>query len=264
MSLDSLETFPAGSERIGMASLSRRSLVYSLGGLAYKGVALLTIPLLARLLSPAALGLLDFAAVLASLIGLIAVLGTDQAVAYHESRTESQAGLWGSAFAITATGAAVILIAASIFQTPLAQTLTGDPANASVVVAAAVYGGAIAPSALALNAVRLRGTPRAYAIASFLLITSEMAFALAIVWLVTEGVAVIVLAWAAGALVVLVPLLVRYLPAIARPRMATVRGLLTFGAPLAPVAIAWLVGDSWIRATLAREVELSALGEYGI
>lgn len=264
MSLDSLETFPAGSERIGMASLSRRSLVYALGGLAYKGVALVTIPLLARLLSPAELGLLDFAAVLATLTGLVAVLGTDQAVAYHEGRSESQGGLWSSAIAITVIGGVAIVIAALVFEGPLAQALTGDSGNGSTVAAAAAYGGVIALSALALNAVRLRGTPRAYAVASFLLITAEMAFALAIASLGAEPVALIVLGWAAGALVVLVPILIRYLPALRRPRLATVRRLVAYGAPLAPAAIAWLVGDSWIRATLARDVELATLGEYGI
>ena len=264
MSLDSLETFPDGSERIGMASLSRRSLIYALGGLAYKGVALITIPLLARLLSPAELGLLDFAAVLATLTGLVAVLGSDQAVAYHESRSESQGGLWGSALAITLVGGAAIVIAALIFHAPLAHALTGDAANGSIVTAAAAYGGVIALSAFALNAVRLRGTPRAYAVASFLLITSEMAVALAIAWLGAGPVALIVLGWAAGALLVLVPVLIRFLPAIGRPRVATVRRLVAYGAPLAPAVIAWLVGDSWIRATLARDIELAALGEYGI
>lgn len=264
MSLDSLETFPAGSERIGLVALTRRSLVYSFGGLAYKGVALLTIPLLARLLSPAELGLLDLAALLASLVGLVAVLGTDQAVAFHESRTESQGSLWGSGLAITLVAGAGIVVAGVVFQTPLAGVLTGDTANAPIVAAAAAYGGVVAMSAFALNAVRLRGTPRAYAVASFILVTSEMAVALAVAWIGVGPVALIVLGWAAGAMFVLLPILVRFLPALRRPRLAMVRRLLGYGAPLVPAAIAWLVGDSWIRATLARDIELGSLGEYGI
>lgn len=264
MSLDSLETFPAGAERIGLVALSRRSLVYALGGLAYKGVALLTIPILARLLSPAELGLLDLAAILATLVALLAVLGTDQAVAFHESRTESQGTLWGSALAISLVGGAGLMVAGILFRAPLAAVLTGDAANAPVVAAAAAYGGVVALSAFALNAVRLHGTPRAYAVASFMLVTAEMAAALAIAWLGAGPVALIVLGWAAGATVVLFPILMRFVPTLRRPRLATVRRLLVYGSPLVPAAIAWLVGDSWIRATLARNVELAALGEYGI
>lgn len=264
MSLDTLETFPTGSERMGLAALGRVSLVYALGGLAYKGVALLTIPLLARLLSPGQLGLLDLAAVLASIVGLVAVLGTDQAVAFHGAGTESSGGLWGSALTIVAFGGAAFAAGGVLLQAPLATILTGDAANGPIVAAAGLYGGVIALSATALNAVRLRGTPRAYAVASFLIVTAEMAVALAVVWLAGGPVAFMVLGWAVGATALLLPVLIRYLPRLQRPQMETIRHLVTYGAPLVPAAIAWLVGDAWIRGTLARELELTTLGEYGI
>lgn len=73
-----------------------------------------------------------------------------------------------------------------------------------------------------------------------------------------------VLAWSLGALVVVVPMLARLVPRWERPRVPTMQRLLAFGAPLVPAALAWVVGDAWIRATLAREAELTALGEYGI
>ncbi len=264
MSLDTLETFPAGSERIGLIALGRASLVYALGGLAYKGVALLTIPLLARLLSPAALGLLDLAAVLASLVGLVAVLGTDQAVAFHHPRTDSEAELWGSVLAIVVVLGAAFAAVTAILQVPLAVALTGSGANGPVVAAAGAYGAVIALTVTGLNAVRLRASPAAYAIASFVLVTVEMGAALAIAWIGLGSVALMVLGWAAGAALVLVAILVRFLPRVERPSVAVVRRLAGYGAPLVPAAIAWLLGDAWIRGALAREVELAALGEYGI
>jgi O-antigen/teichoic acid export membrane protein len=264
MSLDTLETFPAGSERIGLVALSRASVVYALGGLAYKGVALVTIPLLARILSPAELGLLDLAAVIATLIGLVVVLGTDQAVAFHEPRSDSQPELWGSAVVIVVATGAALAATGAILQVPLAEALTGDSANGPIVAAASAYGAVVALTATGLNAVRLRGSPGAYAIASFVLVTAEMGIALAIAWLGLGSVALMVLGWTAGATLVLLAILVRFLPRLHAPNVATIRRLVAYGAPLVPAAVAWLLGDALIRGTLAREVEVSALGEYGI
>ena len=264
MSLDTLETFPAGAERMGLVALSRASLVYALGGLAYKGVALVTIPVLARLLSPANLGMLDLAAVLASLIGLVAVLGTDQAVAFFQPRAESERELWGSALAIVVVGGAGLALAAVAFQVPLAALLTGDGANGPVVAAAGVYGAVVALTATGLNAVRLRGSPAAYAIASFVLVTTEMGVALAIAWFSLGSVALMVLGWAAGATVVLIAIVSRFMARPTWPRPATVRRLAMYGAPFVPAAVAWLAGDALIRGTLARELGPDALGEYGI
>jgi len=252
------------SEPMSAFALGRRSLVYALGGLAYKGVALLVVPILARLLTPAQLGLLDLAAVLATIVGLAAALGSDQGAAYLEPRADDDAGVWASTLAIIGTISAAALIGVALVARPMAELLTGDPANGVLVIAAALYGGVVALTTTALNAIRLHGTPRSYAVASFAIVSVEMGAALVIAWAFEFPVILMILAWAGGALLVVVPLLLRYVPRFGRPRMATVRRLAAFGMPLLPAAMAWLVGDAWIRATLAREVELGALGEYGI
>jgi len=244
--------------------IGRRSLAYALGGLAYKGVALLAVPLLARLLTPSQLGLLDLAAVIASIIGITAAMGSDQGVAYLEPRSAEDAGVWSSTLIVIGVVFGALLAAASLLSNPLAELLTGNPANGGLLIAAALYGGCVALTTAALNAVRLHGTPRGYALASFAVVTVEMSAALAIAWVFDFPVTLMVLAWSGGALVVVVPLLLRYVPRFGRPSGATIRRLAAFGLPLVPAAIAWLVGDAWIRATIAREVDLSALGEYGI
>jgi O-antigen/teichoic acid export membrane protein len=259
---DPVEPVPH-SHRLGLAALSRTSLVYALGGLAYKGVALLTVPLLARLLSPTELGLLDLAAVFASLLGLIAVMGTDQAVAYYEPRAGGNDALWSSALVLVGALGIGLAIGAVLFRDPIAAALTGDSANSRVVVAAALYAPVIAFTSVGLNAVRLRATAAQYAIASFLLIIAEMAVALAIA-IAGGPVHLMVGGWALGAAVVLLPILFRYLPRMHGPRRATAARLAAYGAPLVPMVIAWLVGDGLIRATLAREAELATIGEYGI
>lgn len=264
MSLDTLETFPTGTERMGVAALGRASLVYALGGLAYKGVALVTIPILARLLSPAQLGLLDLAAVLASIVGLVAVAGTDQGVAFYEPRERQQGELWASAVTVVAAGAAALAGLVFVLRDPLATILTDDGDNGPIVAAAAVYGGVIALSAVTLIALRLHASPRVYALGSFAIVAAEMVVALSVAWLLEGAVAAMVLGWAVGAAVVSLPLLVRFIPSMTVPDRSVIRRLLGYGAPLIPAAIAWLVGDAVIRSAISREVGLTALGEYGI
>jgi O-antigen/teichoic acid export membrane protein len=252
------------SEPLSLIALGRRSLTYALGGLAYKGVALLALPILARLLSPAQLGLLDLAAVLAAVAGLVAVLGTDQGVAYLEPRAGSDSGLWGSVLVIVTVVGGVLAVVATMGSGTLAALLTGDAANAPVVVAAALYGWVMALTATAMNAIRLHGTPRTYAVASFMVVTAEMTAALTLAWVFDAPVSLMVLGWAGGALVVTVPRLLRFMPSFDRPKPSVIRRLVAFGAPLVPSAAAWLVGDAWIRAMLAQQGDLGALGEYGI
>jgi O-antigen/teichoic acid export membrane protein len=262
MSVDFTPVHDAGAQ--GPRRLIRHSATYALGGLAYKGVALLTVPLLARLLSPAQLGLLDLAAVLASLGGLIIGLGSEQSVAWLEPRARSQGGLWAASLLLLSLTGAVLVSAVVAMRDGMSQLVTGTPAHADVVAAAACYAVGLALSAAALNAVRLRGSPRRYAVVSFLIVSAEMAAALSIAWLVADPVAFMVAGWAVASAALAVITLWRHLPRLERPSIATLRKLVQFGAPLVPAAVAWIIGDAVIRAVLGRSTGLVALGEYGI
>lgn len=253
-----------GGPILGMRSLAGMSLVYALGGLAYKGVAVITVPILARLLTPAELGLLDAAAIMAGLIGLAAGLGSEQAVAWLQTRTPDERSLWGSAMTMVGTMGLALLLVTFVFDEPLAQFLTGDARHAGVIVASGVFGAVTGFTAAALNAVRLRGTPLRYAIGSFAVVLAETAVALTIALLVPQPVRPMVFGWAAAAAVVTAVLLVTHLPRLGRPEVALMRRLAAFGLPLVPMVAAWLIGDVAIRSTLAREADLAALGEYGI
>lgn len=244
--------------------LGRASLTYAFGGLAYKGVALLSVPILARLLSPSQLGLLDLAAVLASIVGLTVAMGTDQSVAYHERRVKDPAELWASALTVVAAAGVVAIALGFLLREPLGLFLSGRSGNDGLVAAAGLYGAVMALSSFALVTTRLRASARTYALASFLIISAEMAAALTVAWLVAEPVTLMVVAWAAGSAALSVPFLVRHLPRLHRPTGESMRRLLAYGGPLVPATMAWLVGDVWIRATLAREADLVILGEYGI
>lgn len=251
-------------ESDGLRMLAGRSFVYALGGLAYKGVALVSVPLLARLLKPAELGLLDAAAVLASIIGLVAGLGSEQAVAWLEPRYKNDGKVWGSTLALVAGAGTVVFLAVLVGREPLAASLTGDPRNADVVVAAGFYGIVIAFTAAALNSVRLHGTPARYALSSFLVVSAEMVAALVIAWRLDSPVRLMVLGWAAAAAVVSAGILILHAPRPARPHLSVIRDLMRFGAPLVPAALAWIAGDLFIRSSVARDASLATLGEYGV
>lgn len=261
-----VEVHPEVASPLTPQQLGRASLTYAFGGLAYKGVALLSVPILARLLSPAELGLLDLAAVVASIVGLTVAVGTDQSVAFHESRspTLDRMDLWSSALLLVASGGVVAVALGVLLAQPAAALLTGRSGEGSLIIAASLYGAVMAISAFALVVIRLRSSLRTYAAASFLIVVAEMVAALSVAWLVADPVPMMVLAWAGGSAAISIPLLVRHLPRLHRPRASTVRRLVTYGGPLVPATVAWLIGDAWIRASLARAGDLAALGEYGI
>lgn len=259
-----VERHPEATTGSSAFQLGRASLTYALGGLAYKGIALVTIPILARILTPAQLGLLDLAAVIATLVSLIVVLGTDQALPYLEDRTSSPGGVWGSALAIVGAGAAAAAIVLVLARDVLATALTGDAVHGGTMAAAGMYGGVMAISVFTLTTLRLRASARIYATAAFLTVSIEMAGAFAVALMIPEPVTVMVVAWAVGSALVSAPFLIRHLPRLRAPDRQKVTGLIRFGAPLVPATLTWILGDIWIRAVLGRESDLAALGEYGI
>jgi O-antigen/teichoic acid export membrane protein len=244
--------------------LAGHSLTYALGALAYKGIALVTVPVLARLLAPDELGLLDVGAVVATIVAILAAIGTEQAVAWLQPQVDDEHRLWGATLAIVGFGSLALTIVAVVARDPLAALLTASSSHAPVVLAATVYGGVMAFTAVGLNVIRLRGTPRRYAIASFLVVASEMAVGLVIAWQVASPVVAMLLGWAVASGLVALGMFRVNLPTPALPSKALVERLVRFGAPLVPAAIAWVLGDMGVRAAIARGADLSILGEYGI
>ncbi len=248
----------------GLRTLAGQTLTYALGGLAYKGIALVTVPILARLLAPDELGLLDAGAVVATVVAILAGMGTEQAVAWLQPRIEDEHQLWGTAVTLVAAGALVLIGIVAIAREPIASLLTGDKDLGPVFVAAAIYGAVMAFTAMGLNAVRLRATPRRYAIASFFVVAGEMSVGLLIAWQLTSPVLAMLLGWAAASALVTAAIFRLHVPRLAAPSIPVIERLVRFGAPLVPAAIAWVVGDVALRSAIARDADLAALGEYGI
>lgn len=240
--------------------LFARSVAYVFGAFAYKAVALLSVPVLARLLTPAEFGLLDTAGAVGLFLGTIALLGSDDAVARHQ-QAEADGRLWSSALMVVALGMLPTLgIAAALIALFTPDSL----ADARLAALAGVaYGAGVATGGVALNAVRLRGSPVAYAAVSFVVVTIQMASALVLAWAVENPVVWILGAWSAISLLSAAALLRRFLPRLGRPDREVIRRLLIYGLPLVPAAASWTVGDVGIRTVLGI-ASLPELGAYGI
>lgn len=247
-----------------MWSLARQSVGFSLGGFAYKAIALLTVPFIARLLSPTELGLLDVAAVAASLIGILGALGTENAVARLQPIAQDERQVWAAAAEIVGIGVALVVFAGLVLRAPLAWLLTGSTTHEDLFVAALLYGATLTALTFSLNIVRLRNTPARYAIFGFILVVGEMAAAVGIALVVNDPVTLIVVSWAGVSIMGAVLILRGHLPLMRRADRELAMQMLRFGLPLVPAAIAWTIGDLGIRAAIAHGGDLKSLGEYGI
>ena len=247
----------------GLRDVLRYSLTYMTGSVAYKAVALLAIPVLARLLSPSELGLLDLAALISSIVSLTAGVGLDTAVARLQP-SEGAGRLWTTAAGTLFVAAAVSVVVGLGAAGFLAAWLMGSASHTGLVAAAVVYGVVLAGVGFALTFVRLTDRPGVYARYAFLLVLAQMGVGIAIASVVSQPITAMVWGWTAASLVGLGFLFWRErMPKGGFDRALATR-LARFGAPLVPAAVVWILGDLGIRAVIANESTLEALGSYSV
>ena len=247
----------------GVRSLAVASLAFLTGGVASKALGLLTVPILARVLTPGELGLLDIGAGLAATVTVLAVLGSDNAVARFLATERRSAAVWGAASIIVIGGGAVLLVVGLAARTGLAWLTTGDGARTDVIAAALVHGVATAGFVSALNVIRLTGLPRWYAVATTVTVVMQSIGGIAVAVMVPNPMAAILVWWAVTAALATAAILFVKRPRIALPAFTEVATLVRFGAPLVPAAIAWTVGDLGIRGVVA-QTDVGLLGGYSI
>jgi len=233
--------------------------MFAVGEFAYKVVALVTLPLLARLMSPDELGILDLAAIVGSSVSVVTGLGTDNAVARYEKTAKD---VWGAALFLTIAAGALVVVTALILE-GIGVRLVGG-ADAGLVPLAAAYGVATAVLNLGLNAVRLGPGSRSYIRYSVATLIGQSSVALAFAILMSEPVPWILTAWAFIAVLAGVTMLSRHRPHAFRLGVARLWVLLSFGLPFVPGTLTWLVGDIVIRNGIAMVGDPSDLGAYSI
>ena len=255
-----MQSVPVAVELRGVL---RYSLTYMTGSVAYKAVALLAIPILARLLTPAELGLLDLAALIASIISLVAGIGLDTAIARFQP-AEKAGRLWATA-AVTLAAAALIsaLLGLALAET-VSMAIVGSGSRASLIAAAVVYGVALAAIGFALTFVRLTDRPGAYSRYAFLIVMAQMVTAIGIAAFMSQPLPAVVWGWTGASVIGLIVLFWRQRMPLGGVDRELAARLVRFGGPLVPAAVVWIVGDLGIRAVIANAGTLAALGSYGI
>ncbi len=238
------------------------SVQYALGGLAYKAIALISLPILARLVSPAELGLLDLAVIVALVVSGLGTLGLDTALARMDAETPDP-DVWASAGVVMIAGLLLVGLVGAVLSVPLSSILLADAEHAGVIASGVLYGCVLGACTMGLNIVRLRSRPRRYATYGFIIVLGEMAGALTLAAL-GAPVPVIVMGWVLASAIGTAVLFIREHPPIGRPSLTMVKRLLAFGTPLVPAALVWILADVAVRSAVGRELGLDAMGMYGI
>ena len=247
-----------------LRNLAQQSVAYLAGGLAGKALALVTVPVMARLLAPSQLGTLDVATGLASTFAILAVAGTDTAVARYLPGSDEPGRVWGSAFGAVAVIAAVLLVVGGLGAGLLGQLLLHQSGHEAVVLAALVDGLAIAAFVTCLNVLRMQQASRRYAMTTTAVLIAQMIGAVGLAVVLSDPIIAILLWWAAAETLAILYILRTRRPPVARPDMPFAARLLAFGAPLLPALVGWTIGDLAIRSFLAGSTGLDALGSFSI
>ena len=147
--------------------LSRSALLFGLGALAGKGAALVTLPIVARLLTPEEFGRLD---VLSALIGAalaIVMLGTDVAATrlyFDRHVSNARRRLLSSWYAVTLSAALPLAGVIVVLRAQISQLLfgTSELADAVGLTGVAIFVGTV--HAVTLGVLRTTGRPLTFAL----------------------------------------------------------------------------------------------------
>lgn len=233
-----------GPKAPGFAELSRDSLIYALGSILGKGIGLVMLPILTRLLSPAAYGRVDVLSTLgsAAISGLL--LGMDVAALrlFFDARDVAERRRLLATWCAIAAGLVLPFgLLLMVFSKTLSGILFGAESYAPAVAAVGLMTIFGTFHHIALTVLRAAGRPTAFAAVSAgtLLLNAGLAIWLLLAW--DEGVTAVIASLATSLFIAAAFGLWLVRDQIwGVPRWGELRSLLRLGLPLAPaVAAAW-------------------------
>ena len=250
----------------GLRTLGKQTLVYGLSSAAPQIVGLVTLPIIARVLTTSDYGVVEIAIVSVALVGILADLGLSSASQrsffdYTDSQMAERRSVLTTAFITMMAGAGVLAGLALAFREPIARALFGTSAQAEIVGWMALLLIATQVNSFAREVLRLHFWTNAY------LVSSAVAAVLGGIISVV-GVAVFdggptamlvgaVLGAGAGGAYGMVRARGRYIGRVSRREL---HRMLTYGLPLIPTAL-----SVWALAFVDRLLleHLGSLGEVG-
>jgi O-antigen/teichoic acid export membrane protein len=253
-----------------LARLGRQTFVYGLSATAIQAVGLLTLPVFARVFTPAEYGALEIATVGLAAVVLVADLGLASASQrsyfdYTDGQAHERRRVLSTAVATSLAASLAIAALLIVFRRPLADWFFDGQLYTDLVVLVAVAIPLAILAALTRSILRLHFRPGRYAISATLAAVISGGLGVGLVLGTDIGIeAVLIGAVAGNAAAALFGLAVtaRELRApVSRSELST---MLAFGLPLIPAAAA-LWGLSFLdRVMLSRLGELSEVGEYAV
>ena len=227
----------------GLRELGRQTLVYGFSSAAPQIVGLVTLPIIARVLTTSEYGVLEIAIVSAGLIRILADLGLSSASQrsffdYTDEQAAERRSVLGTTFVVTMTLVCVLAVLTVALRAPVADLLFGTSAEAAVVVWMAALLVATQLGVFAREVLRLHFWTSAYFVSSVLAAVLGGAVSVAGVTLLDGGpeamLAGAVLGAASGGAYGLVRARGRYRGQFSRPEL---RRMLSYGIPLVPTAL---------------------------
>jgi O-antigen/teichoic acid export membrane protein len=245
-------------------------MIYGLGHVSQQVLALVTLPIFARLLSPAEYGLLETLATVSAVVGLVAYFCLDSGLQriyfdYPPEQREQRRGVVVTALAAVAVWNILLLLVLSPACEMTMRWLQGPPGSGTILWMALASQSLAYPSQLAREVLRLQHRPWAYSI---------LALAQSVLWLAGS---LYFIAWRhdgihgyyLGSLLAVAgifPLAMGMIWSELKGRINRhdLLAMLRFAGPLVPAA-----GAGWLmtmvdRLILNHWLDISAIGYYGM
>jgi O-antigen/teichoic acid export membrane protein len=259
-----------GSLRERLLTLGRQTFVYGLAGAAAQAVGIITLPVFARVFTPAEYGVLEIATVGYAAVLVFADTGLTSGAqrSYFDYDEEEQderrmALFTGLAASLAWGGLAVLLLLA--FAEPVSRWVFSGQEYDSIVriVALTVPLGTIA--AFSREAMRLKFRPWRYTVSALLASAGSAVIAVFAVVVLDEGVRGVVLGSLIGiGLAALYGVAVTRHDLFGRFSPSELRKMVTYALPLVPAAVA-MWGLTFVdRVLLAKLGSLADTGEYAV
>jgi O-antigen/teichoic acid export membrane protein len=253
------------------STLARHTLAYGLSGLVIPLVGVVTVPIYARILSPAEFGLLELGMALLSITLVVADGGLSQAAQRHfyeftAEEADKRRDVLFTALVGTLAGGLLVAAALVLLRNALVADWALDaPGEEDVVVIVALITPAMALALYLREVMRLRFRTAHYLTASTLTATLTGGLGVAVVVILDLDVEGIFLAMLAASVAGAAYGAVAIHREVAGHFSAReLRALLVFGLPLVPAAVSHWVLLLADRIILRRLEDLDAVGQYGI
>lgn len=250
--------------------LGGQTIVYGIGGAALQLVGIVTLPILARVFSPADYGVLELGMVVSAIL-MIAVDGGMASASqrsyfdYSDEQERERRRVLSTALLFQLVAGTIVAALLAAFAEPISRALFDGRDESGLVVLVGVALPAFAAAQFTREVLRLEFRAWSYLAASLAgaVAAAVITILAVVVWdLGVDGAFVGVLAgWVVGAVYGLALVWRRLL---ARPSRAELGVMLRYGLPLIPVALSLWALSLIDRVMLSRLADLDELGQYAL